>query len=247
MQARKGGFVLKKALLTTLFILSVIAGASHASALSSFSEAGKQAVFLSPLEQWFPTWNLQDYLSPLEHAGYHVDVLLNENVSIAFLAENLTNYDIIILRTSWFELEGGMTFYCSGEPVNQTSTAFAGEISSKELAIDFCVGFSALLLQSNYPPGSLRHGLVYVLGAAGGELSSVFLAAGSSVFIGYSEDYYLMWGRMDALSQALFRYLSEGSTVRDSVAQLYFYLCRGHGGTATWPLPSWIGDGRFKI
>lgn len=193
-----------------------------------------------------PTWNLQGYLSPLEHAGYHVDVLLNENVSISFLAGNLTNYDIIILRTTWFQSEG-TTYYCSGEPVNQASTAFAGEITSKELGIDICVGFTALFLQSSYPPGSLRHGLVYVLGPVGDELSAVFLAAGASVFIGYHEDFPLMWGRMDAFSQALFRFLSQGLTVRDSVAQLYLYLIRGHGATATWPHPYWSGDGKFKI
>jgi len=247
MQISEGWFVLRKALLTTLFILSVIAGASHASASPSFSEGGKQAVFLSPLERWFPTWNLSGYLSPLEQAGYHVDVLLNENVSISFLTTDLAKYDIIILRTSWFKLEAGITYYCSGEPVNETSTAFAAEISSKEIAIDFCVGFSVLFLQDNYPPASLRHGLVYVLGAEDDQLSSAFLAAGSSVFIGYSEDYYLMWGRMDALSEALFGYLSQGSTVRDSVAQLYFYVCRGHGEAATWPLPYWTGDSNFKI
>jgi hypothetical protein len=236
---------LKKVLLTALFIVSVIASTGHANALPSFGEAEKRAVFLSPVEQWIPTWNLPAYLSPLEHAGYHVDVLLNENVSISFLAENLTNYDIIILRTTWFQSEG-IYYYCSGEPVNETSTTFAGEISSKELGIDICVGFTALFLQSSYSPGSL-HGLVYVLGASGDQISNAFLIAGASVFIGYSEDTYLMWGQIDASSQTLFGFLSQGSTARDSVAQLYFYLCSGHGSTATWILPHWEGDGKFKI
>jgi hypothetical protein len=248
MQAGKGrGFALKKVLLATLFIVSVIASTGHASALPSFSEAEKRAVFLSPVEQWYPTWNLPAFLSPLEQAGYHVDVLLNENVSISFLAENLTNYDIIILRTTWFQSETKAIYYCSGEPVNHTSTTFAGEISSQELGIDICVGFTALFMQSSYPPGSLRHGLIYVFGAPGDELSTVFLAAGASAFIGYSEHDYLMWGRMDAFSQALFTYLSQGLTVSDSIGALYFYVCRGHGETAAWPEPYWAGNGKFKI
>lgn len=238
---------LKRALVIALLCLSMLGAASYASAVPLFSGASKQAVFLSPLENWMPTWDLEGYVSQLEHAGYHVDILLNENVSISFLKTGLANYDLIILRTDSF-YEEGVTYFCSGEPVTyQARTVFANEISSRELQVGVCVGFSAAFLQDNYPAGSLRHGLVYAIGSVTQELSSAFLSGGSSVFMGYDVAFPLQWGRIDALSITLFTYMSQGYSVEDAMNQLNMYLYTGHGRTADWLLPYWTGDGNFKI
>jgi len=212
-----------------------------------FSDTSKQAVLISPLERWMPTWNLDGYLSSLERAGYHVDVLFNEDASISFLKTGLTKYDLIILRTDSFEYEG-LNYYCSGERATSSSRAtFAEEISAREIRVGICVGFSLLFLQHNYPAGSLRPGLVYAVGGGSLELTSAFIAAGASVFIGYYDMYSLSWGHLDALSTKVLSYLSEGSTVRDATLQLYRYLVRGHGQSATLPSIYWNGNGDFKI
>lgn len=230
-----------------LLVLFATATASHAFASPWFSQPTKQAVFLSPLENWYQTWNLDSYISPLEAAGYRVDVLLNENVSFTFLKTGLSKYDIIILRTDSFAYEGE-DFFCLGEPVTfKTATTYTSEISSKELQVAACLGFSPKFIQSNYPAGSL-HGLVYVLASrSSSQLSSVFISACASVFVGYDQDFSLRWGRMDALSQAFFRYLSEGYPVKDATIQLYIYLHTGHGHTANWLSPYYVGNGDFKI
>jgi hypothetical protein len=203
-------------------------------------------VFLSPLESWMPTWNLDSYVSLLERAGYHVDVLLNGDVSISFLRVGLAKYDLIILRTDSFGQES-INYYCSGEQVTpQTLTKFANEISSKELQVGVCVGFSSIFLQNSYPKGSL-HGLVYVLASGAAELSSVFLGAGASVFISFNQFFTLRFGRMDAFSQAFFKYLSRGYSVKDAQQELNIYLKIGHGNTASWPQLDWKGDGNYKI
>jgi hypothetical protein len=239
--------LLKGLLLIALFFLSVIGAASYASAMPLFSGASKQALFLSPLEAWMPTWNLEEYVSQLEHAGYHVDVLLNENVSISFLKTGLANYDLIILRTDSFFHEG-IHYYCSGEPVTyQTSTVFANEISSHELQVGACLAFSVVFLEDNYPAGSLRHGLVYAIGSTTDELSDAFLSGGSAVFLGYDATFRLDWGQIDALSIMLFTYMSQGYSVEDAMNQLNMYLYTGHGTTNDWLLPYWTGDGNFKI
>jgi len=210
------------------------------------SGTSKQAVFLSPLEGWMPTWNLDAYISPLERAGYHVDVLLNENVSITFLRTGLAEYDVIILRTDSFAYEG-FDFYCSGEPVAKARTKFAAEITARELQVGACVGFSTLFLKQNYPGKSLRPGFVYAVGSTTAALSSTFLAAGATMFIGYYDARSLQWGRVDALSEKLFDYLSQGYSVNDAIIRLTRYLNTGHGSTATWPMLYCSGDGKFKI
>ena len=238
---------MKRVLLIALFVISVVAGANQSAAVPLFTESGKRAVLLSPLESWMPTWNLDTYVVLLERAGYSVDVLLDENVTISFLSTRLVDYDIIILRTQSFEWRG-TSYFCSGEPATiQARDRFAINNVLEEVRVDVCVGFSSLLLQHSYASGSLRHGLVYVLGSTTMELAPLFLAAGSSVFIGYEEEFSLGWGRMDAFSQALFRQLSRGYSVRDAVAMLYAYLNSGHGQSANWPAVFWKGDGAFKI
>jgi hypothetical protein len=238
---------LKRFLLAALFILCVVSGIGQAVAVPSSGETSKQAVFLSPLERWMPTWSLDSYVLLLERAGYHVDVLLNEDVSISFLRVGLAKYDLIILRTDAFNLES-MNYYCSGEQVTaQTSTNFANEISSKELQVGVCLGFSSIFLENSYQENSLRHGLVYVLASGAAELSSAFLGAGASVFVSYNEFFTLRWGRMDAFSQAFFKYLSRGCSVKDAWQELNIYLKLGHGNTASWPQLHWSGNGDYKI
>ena len=109
---------LKKILIATLFVLSVVVNAGNGLAMpmfSDFADSSKQAVILSPLENWMPTWGLESHISLLQHAGYQVDVLLNENASISFFKTDLAKYDLIVLRTDAFMREG-LTFYCAGDP-----------------------------------------------------------------------------------------------------------------------------------
>jgi hypothetical protein len=225
----------------------MVSGASQAVAAQSSTATSKHAVILSPLESWFETWNMASYVSLLEHAGYQVDVLLNDQVSISFLKTGLAKYDLIILRTDFFNDES-LTYFCSGEPVtSETRGTFASEISALELRIGVCLGFSILFLQDNYADGTLQHGLVYALGGGTAELSGEFLRAGSSVFIGYDQAFSLQWGRMDAYSQQFLKYLVRGDSVKDAQADLRAYLVTGHGVTGDWPQFRWIGDGDYKI
>ena len=215
--------------------------------MPSFSSTTKEAVLISPLENWTPTWNLEGYLTYLERAGYHVNLIFNENASIAFLKTELTKYDLIILRTDSFYYEG-LNYYCSWEPVTSRSRAFyAEEISAHEMRVGVCVGFSLIFLQHNYPPGSLKPGLVLAVGGGSLELTTAFITAGASVFIGYFDMYSLYWGRLDALTTKILSYLSEGSTVKDSMLLLYKYLARGHGQSSTLPSIYWNGNGDFTI
>ncbi|MCJ7455325.1 hypothetical protein MUP07_01100 [Candidatus Bathyarchaeota archaeon] len=238
---------LKRILVVTLFILSIAVGTVNVSAAPLLSSTSRQAVFLSPWERWMPTWYRDGYVTQLERAGYHVDILLNEDVSISFLMTGLANYDLIILRTESFYDEG-LSYYCSGEPVtSKSSTTFAAQIAARELQVSHCIGFSMLFLKHNYSPGSLRQGLVYVFGGPSAELSTAFISAGAAVFIGFYEPYSLGWGRMDALSIKYFRYLAQGSTIKDATLQLYNYLNTGHGSTSTWPIVYWYGNGGYKI
>jgi hypothetical protein len=67
------------------------------------------------------------------------------------------------------------------------------------------------------------------------------------MFIGYYDSRSLQWGRVDALSEKLFDYLSQGYTVNDAIIRLTRYLNTGHGHTATWPMLYCSGDGTYKI
>ena len=241
------GHALKRVLAVTLCVLCLAAASSQAVATPSFSDIDKQALFLSPLEQWSPTYDLQGYVHPLEQAGYQVDVLVNENVTIAFLKTDLANYDLIILRTESFTIEGS-SYFCSGEPVtSKTSTSFAQEIQSHEVAVSSCVGFSYLLIKNNYAANSLRPGLVYALGSATMQLGWWFVHNGASVFVGYWPNYSLGWGSMDALSIKFFDFMSQGYSVKEAAMEVYMYLVQGHGSSGDWPAASWVGNGDFGI
>jgi len=193
------------------------------------------------------TWNMVSYVSLLQHAGYTVDVLQNDQVSISFLKTGLAKYDLIILRTDFFNDES-LTYFCSGEPVtSETKGTFASEIAAKELRVGVCLGFSILFLRDNYQNGTLQHGLVYALGGGTAELSGEFLRAGSAVFIGFDQAFTLRWGRMDAYSQQYLKYLVRGYSVEEAQVELRSYLIIGHGETADWPQFRWIGDGDYKI
>ena len=237
----------KLVLATTLCLLSFVAVTNVAFAVPFFAETVKQAVFLSPLEEWMPTWHLEEYVSILEKAGYQVDVFLSENVSISFLKTGLAGYDIIILRTDSFT-EEGMNYYCSGEPATfEARKEYAGEISAKEIQVGACVGFSAAFIQNNYSANSLRNGLVQVVDGYSADLSSAFLKAGAAAYMGYYDAGSLRFGRMDALSIKWLKFLAQGYTVNDATLQLYLYLNLGHGHSATWPAVFLYGDGDFKI
>jgi len=239
-------FTLKRILLLILCILTVTAGITNVAAAPFFTGTSRLAAFMSPLERSMPTWHQDWYVSMLENAGYKVDILLNEDVSISFLQTGLAKYDVVILRTDYFVGEG-FDFFCSGEPTKKAQSTFASEISSHEIEVGECVGFSLLFLMNNYPAGSL-HGLVYVVSGASAELAAGFTKAGASVFIGYYEDMYgLAWGRMDVLAIQVLKYMSRGASVKDAMNQLYQYLVQGHGVTATLPSIYWSGDGDFKI
>lgn len=238
---------LKGILLVALCIFVVAASAGDSHAVPFFSGTTKQAVFLSPLESSMPTWRLESYKSLLEGAGYHLDVLLNENVSIPFLMSGLAKYDLIILRTDSMTREG-LIFYCSGEKADRTARAtFAGEIALNEVSVGACVGFSSLFVKHYYPKSSLAAGLVYVLASNSAEVSSTFLNAGAAAFIGYTDAQSIRWGGMDAYSLKLLYYLSRGYSVRDAVLQLHLYLHTGHGSTADWVMAYWVGDASYKI
>ncbi len=56
---------MKKILMAILCVLVVSAGIWEVSAVPLFTDAQKTAVFLSPLEQWMPTWNIYGYLDPI--------------------------------------------------------------------------------------------------------------------------------------------------------------------------------------
>ena len=242
------GFDLKKVVIVALLIITVACSVGQASAATQFTQSTKRAVFLSPLERWMSTWDLNGYVSQLERAGYQVDTLLDGNVSIAFLRTKLVDYDLIILRTDAFVEETFGPFYCSGETINATmAKTFADEISSREIKIGACLGFSPAFLQHSYPMDSLRDSLVYVIASNSNYLSSAFLTAGASAFIGYDLDFTLSWGRIDALSTKLLMYLAEGFSVKNAIIQLFIYLHTGHGRDADWLTPTWSGDGDFKI
>lgn len=238
---------IKSLFLIALCVVGIGASTSEAFAVPFFADTSKQAVFLSPLERWMPTWRRDSYVSLLERAGYSVDLLLNENASISFLRSGLGKYDLIILRTDSFAKEG-LDYFCAGDAAGFEARAeFAGEISLHEVAVGACVGFSTLFLKHYYTADTLKPGLVYVLGSASAELSSAFLAGGAVAFIGYEDAQSIQWGRMDCYSQKLVWYLSQGYSVLDSVIELYIYVHMGHGGSADWVMPYWCGDGTFKI
>lgn len=232
-----------------LLLLCTAASVSQTVASPAFGVTSKRAAFLSPLENWMPTWNIDRYVKPLENAGYTVDVVLGKNVSMAFLSSQLPNYDIVILRTDAFDREGRV-YYCSGDDPfdSQTITTYAGDISTKDLAIGACLGFSGAYMQHSYPAGSMRHGLFFALGSGLEELSAIMLTVGFDVFVTYSMNALsLQWGRYDALSEGFFKYLGQGSTVKESIFDLNQYLRRGHGLTADWPLIYYCGNGDFVL
>jgi hypothetical protein len=198
------------------------------------------------LEDWYQTYNLDTYVSVLQKAGYQVDVFLNGNVSIAFLETSLSNYDLIIFRTDSFSYEGAQ-YFCAGDPVSpNTPAAFANQILLQEVQVSACVGFSLKFIQHNYSPGSL-HGLVYVLASASYQLSYVLRSAGASVFLGFTMDFSVRWGRMDAMTQKFFSYLADGYSVNDAIMRLSLYLRAGHGHTANWLELYLVGDGDYQI
>jgi hypothetical protein len=212
--------------------------------------AAKRAIILSPLEAAYPTWHISDLITSLRSAGYRVDVITNGQVSVQFLRTQLRGYSLIILRTDSF-LAQGLTYYCTGMiPVPPTGIiayqkAYASQIQARELQVSSCLAFSLLFLQHNYPSG--LNGLLYVVGANGQDLANPFLSAGGKVAIGYEDAVGVTWGRMDTMTLALFKYLTQGYTVIESFARVDAELHSGHGGTADWPEMYWLGNGDFKI
>jgi len=238
---------LKTTLLAAVCLFTICASIAGASASPLFTGSEKRAAFLSPMEGWRSTWQLEDYVSLLEGAGYVVDVIFDDNVSITFLMSQLGNYDLIILRTDSFAHEG-FSYYCSGEPVTyQARKTYAQEISDREIEVGACLGFSSKFIQHNYPAGTIRNGMIFVIDGYSVDLSQAFLTAGAAVYVGYYDAYPLGWGRIDALSIKWLSYLAQGYSVKEANPLLYTYLYRSHGSTATWPSIFYYGNGSFKI
>lgn len=238
---------MKGVLLIALCVLALAANTGYAMGAPAFGTMGKQAVFLSPVERFHPTWHLEEYTSVLERAGYSLNVLLNEDVSLSLLSEGLGSYDIIILKTDSFTYQG-TSYYCSGERVTpETRTTYAGEISKRELHVGACLGFSLMFLYGSYQPDSLRPGLVLMVDGYAEDLASVFIAGGSKVFVSYYNAYSLSWGLMDAYSIKWLKYMADGLSVKQATGKMYAYLTSGHGNIVSWPTIFWYGDGNFKI
>jgi len=230
-----------------LCLMGLLAFTNVAYSAPLLSSSSKEALFLSPLERWEPTWHREDYVSLLENAGYHVDVVLDEQASISFLKTGLASYDVIILRTDSFQSEG-YSYYCAGDAVTaQTRAEHAAEISQHEIQVGACVGFSNAFIRDNYPANSLRKGLVFVVDGYSADLSSSFLKAGSAVYVGYYDANTLSWGRTDCLSIKWLSFMSHGDTVKEATVDLYVYVNRGHGQSALWPSMFSYGDVTYKL
>jgi hypothetical protein len=243
-------------ILVCLLSLSFLVSQSFAEPLRFDGPGDGTAAFISPLERWFPTANIEHYMALLEGAGYSVDVILDEAASIEFFRSELSNYDLIVLRLDSFYYES-LTYFCTGHTLEadmareraEYVTEYAAEISAHELSLAGpCVGFSMLYILHNYEKASL-HGLVVAFGSGTLELAAAFIEGGAAAFISYDSprEYSLTWGRYDLYTVTLLSILSEGYTVKNAIAEFNLRTNQGHGKTATWPTIYWDGDGDYTM
>lgn len=182
------------------------------------ASAAKRAVILSPLSWLYPIGYLGRLTSYLNSAGFTVDLIENQLVTVELFKHHLSDYNVIIWRTEAYEWNHKVFWYL-GEFASPTSNdVYKDDIAAGRMDFHgFAAGIKWDFIAYYYGSSGLAGRLVYILASRSLDIGFGFLQAGAKDVIGYFGSISLQWGFGDFVTRLLFSYLSQGLTVDAAV------------------------------
>lgn len=216
--------------------------------------AQPRAIILSPYENFSPFATAAQIKSTLGSAGFAVDIVNGQNVTVDLLKTVFKNYDFIIYRTgaTCCAFVNYSFSFISGEPTNPaTINKYASDISAGRVSYrtNQFLEITNNFLQYYYPPGSISaNHLVFLYAPLSLRMGTLFKDAGVRTVIGYNGEISFQFGEGDEMAFYLTESLVTGSMVKDSV-DLIRQLVTGRFSGTTNQLDSigFYGDGKFKL
>ncbi len=201
-------------ILIGLLAISTILVASHPLNVS----AAKRAVILSPLSWLYPVAYLSRVISILNYAGFTVDVIENQLVTVDLFRHQLSDYSLIIWRTEAYQWNHQVFWYL-GELTSSTSDGtYSQDIAEGRMDFHgFAAGIKWDFINYYYGSSGLAGRLVYILASRSLDVGWGFLRAGARNVIGYYGSISLQWGFGDFVTRFIFNYLSQGYTVDQTI------------------------------
>jgi hypothetical protein len=237
-------------MLTVSLLISAVVGVLTA---VPYVHAAPKAVILSPLEFIEPMAYVGQMKSLLTSAGFTVEFLVNEQVSVDFFKTQLSNYKIIILRTEAYEW-AHITYWYLGEFTTYQSVAkYAADIAAKRLNFDsFKAGFALQFVKDYYKSNPLPGSFVFLVASNSLLLASTFKSVGAAVVAGYYRPLNFGFGLVDHLTQLVIYFMErQGLTVKDGIyAVVNIFMQRAYrvpSETNLIPPLSYIGNGAVTL
>jgi len=210
-------------------------------------------LILSSLEKYVPTGYSAQIQNYLTKAGYKVTLIKDTDVTLELLTTQLNNYDIVIWRTNIYDWAHVMYWYVGEISNRATLQAYATDFAAKRVDnTNGILGVSLDFFTYHFGPGSLSNiQLAVLISSTSSFLGQVLLRAGVKAVIDYYGSFSLTFDMIDYVTQLIIRFLSMGSTVKDSVWEV---IKRFLNQKLANPLDSsyvpqiwWMGDSTLKI
>ncbi len=186
-----------------------------------------KAVILSSLNKEFPLSYYETYMAlRLKQAGYATTFLTDGNVTIDFLVNQLSNYDIVIWRTdiyTWSHVE----YFYVGETVNAaTEQKYAADFSQGWINANAGIlGVTTNFISEHFTNNTLSNVKLMILeGSNTGDIGPMFVSAGAGSVVYCNGLINLDYGLMDDLTSNLIDYLASGENVYNAVFNSVNYL-----------------------
>jgi hypothetical protein len=193
----------------------------------------------------------KDAIFYLRHVGYNVTYLTDGAVTVDFLLNRLTNYNVVIWRTDNFVWHH-TTYWYVGEKANdgvenKYASNFTAGLMNANTGI---VGIDAAFFSYYFRPNSLRGvGIMMFIASDGSTVAPILYGAGAAAVIfcnGYTS---LQLGLIDDLTVQIVSYLTQGESVYNAVYDTVSPFDQGQQVEDTiYAPPFWfIGDAGLTI
>jgi hypothetical protein len=185
------------------------------------SDNARNAIIISSLDDFSPMRDVDvaSLNSSLMQAGYNVTYLKDGAVTLAFMATQLNNYQVIIWRTQAYEQNHVLYWYIGQRDSRKAEQTYSSDIASEWVdASHGILGVSSAFFTNQFTPNSLSNvKLMIILSSMSALIAAPLITAGAKAIIDFSGNIDLGFNWDDYLITVTVRYLADGMSVADAV------------------------------
>jgi small basic protein len=180
----------------------------------------RKAVILSSLDNLVPMGIYRTLITrQLERTGYNVTFFANNAVTIDFLLNQLSDYDLVLWRTNVYNINH-VQYWFVGEAYSPAmEQKYASDIAAGWIDVNAgIVGVSIGFFSNHFASASLGNvRLAVLISSKSNEIAPMLIRAGVGAVVFCDGYITLMFGTIDSYTGLLMSKLVSGQTVLDAV------------------------------